>query len=292
MSRNSTHFLCIMTLMMLMLSTSSVSAESYFRYIVTDSCSHWENGELVPTMDFEWDIYCYDETVTTDGKTYVMLHCGPAQYPASARLDDTASGDDGLRHYTLGVREADGKVYANYAEYMDHLSRTGFSELEEGFLGNPDYVPYHLTGDGEIILYDYTMEVGDQYRHVDGYNDVSVVDKDLVTLSDGKEHRRLTLNNGLVLVEGLGCVNSTGLMLDYLNPAKNENRVCAVLGKAITDGKVIYEIGSIPPVDSIAPVIDLFGSSHQVVYDLQGRRLSGQPARGIYVTHGRKRVVR
>ena len=36
-------------------------------------------------------------------------------------------------------------------------------------------------------------------------------------MTDGN-HKKLTLNNGLVLIEGIGCINSPGMLFDYLNP--------------------------------------------------------------------------
>ena len=85
--------------------------------------------------------------------------------------------------------------------------------------GDPSYIPYYQTDDGEIILYDFNMEVGDKYRHVDGHDDISVTAIDSVMLNDGSKHRRLTLSNGLILIEGIGCINSPGMLFDYLNPS-------------------------------------------------------------------------
>ena len=270
----------------------ALSAQS-FCYSVECNMPHWVGGTLVETSEMEWLTEISEQTYSIDGKTYVKVSSHPMPYPTTARRAAATAGDDGLRYYTLGIRRADGKVYVNHAEYLDHLSKTGFSEYEEGFLGNPDYVPYHLTGDGEMILYDYTMEVGDTYRHVEGYDDVSVVAKDFVTLNDGMEHRRLTLSNGLVLVEGLGCINSTGLLLDYLNPATDRGWISACLQWSMADdNSYIYKAdGYKPPVNGIETVDTPSQPSAGQSYDLQGRRVSGPTSKGIHITDGKKTVV-
>lgn len=150
----------------------------------------------------------------------------------------------------------------------------------------------------EVILYDYTMEVGDAYAHVEGHDDITVVAKDMVATQDGDGRRRLTLSNGLVLVEGLGCLNSNGLLLDYLNPAREYQTNFSYLDKCYADAEfsmLLYEstltlvdnqqagVGSPAAVDT--PLAN--GSLH----DLQGRRVQGQPRPGVYVRNGRKQLV-
>lgn len=44
-------------------------------------------------------------------------------------------------------------------------------------------------------------------------------------------------------------------------------------------------------IDSV-PKADSNAEHHQVRYDLQGRRLSGKPERGVYIQDGKKRIVR
>lgn len=120
----------LMLLAVLMLVPALAQAYIGFCYQLTINCLHWEQGILYPTMDFEWIISCYDNEVSIDGKTYYMFYSRPAAYPTTSRSAGKTAGDDGLRYYTLGIRKADGRVYVNYAEYLDHLSKTGFSELE------------------------------------------------------------------------------------------------------------------------------------------------------------------
>ena len=209
------------------------------------------------------------------------------------------SQEDEDRWYTIGIRREDGRVYANYEEYMEYLNYRYTHEPPYNFLmsqGNPDYIPYHLTDDGEIILYDYNMSVGDSYRHVDGYADITVVSKNMVTLSDGKYHRRLTLNNGLVLIEGLGCVNSNGLLLDYLNPSEECRQQFSYLYAYYEKGKELFTFKEMPITIVSQNVADTEvitkNATVSSFFDLQGRRLTGQPRHGLYIREGRKYVAR
>ncbi len=123
----------------------------------------------------------------------------------------------------LAIRYDNGRILTNRQDYMNYLANKYSDDSEEHryryrvSFGDAAYVPYHQTDDGEIILYDFNMKVGDRYRHVDGYDDVYVTETGNVTLTDGN-HKKLTLNNGLVLIEGIGCINSPGMLFDYLNP--------------------------------------------------------------------------
>ena len=169
------------------------------------------------------------------------------------------------------------------------------NDFDFGFLANPDYIPYEVTEDGEMVLYDYTMEVGDSYRHVDGYDDVCVTSKDMVMLKDGKEHVRLKLSNGLELIEGLGCINSKGMQMCYLNPSADamiNEYVTQYLSASLTwadiNNNLIY--GERGPVKNAINTVTDNSSSSITLYDLQGRRLADRPRKGVYIRDGRKYV--
>lgn len=193
--------------------------------------------------------------------------------------------------YPLGIREEGGRVYVNHEAYLKHLAEEQ-KNGEHGFpVGDPDYIPYYTTGDGEMILYDYNMEVGDAYCHVEGHEDITVVRKDSVRLKDLDIRRRLTLSNGLVLIEGLGCTNSPGMMFAYLNPSKNyQSYFCFLASYNCFYGSVgsIYQpkwIISPNPIETIQNKISILPNS---ICDLQGRRLQKAPLRGIYIQNGKK----
>ena len=182
---------------------------------------------------------------------------------------------------------------------MEYLKYRYTHEPPYNFLysyGNPEYIPYHLTDDGEIILYDYNMEAGDSYRHVEGYQDITVVSKDMVTLADGEHHRRLTLNNGFVLIEGLGCINSAGLLLDYLNPSQEYQQRFSYLNTFYEAGIETFSFKEGPIVVVNQGIVNTKSFSNRTtdssLFDLQGRRLTTQPRRGLYIKDGRKMVVK
>lgn len=265
----------------------------WFCYQFTENTPCWKNGVFYETSDYNWVVrYDERETYSIDGKTYMKAYSDPEVLPTNARCTSstTVLNSDEPRNYTLGIRKADGKVYVNYAEYLDHLSQLGFGENVTGFRGNPRYIPYHITGDGEMILYDYTMEVGDQYRHVEGFEDIMVTSKDCVILKDGQERRRLTLSNGLVLIEDLGCINSTGLMFDYLNPTDDNTWLNAVLQLVIRDDNYLYENRTSPVVDNINKV-ECSKTLQAQTYNMLGRRLGTTPDKGVYIRDGRKVVM-
>lgn len=211
------------------------------------------------------------------------------------------------RHrYSIGVRWENGRVYTNYEDFVYHQNchLNGIDKSPDCFsYGDPSYLPYHFSADStELILYDYTMEVGDSYRHIEGYDDITVVKKDTVVLSgDNIKRRRLTLNNGLILIEGLGCINSNGMFIDYLNPeAKYSSRFTYLADASImiNDDKtpLIYDQekdGNQIIKDSSTSINNIFSNQSQyknAFFDLQGRKLSKEPGKGVYIRNGKVMV--
>lgn len=210
------------------------------------------------------------------------------------------------RLYSIGIRREDGKVFANYDDFREYQNYRFNYEL---FLpccwsfSDPNYLPYHLTEDGsELILYDYTMEVGDGFRHVDGHEDITVVEKDTVAYADDVPRRRLTMSNGLIIIEGMGCINSNGMLIDWLNPAEEYQSNFTYLDYCADDWNkpfnIIYthEDSGLHVVDTnpagIEPLQASESPSGHAIFDLQGRRLSAPLSKGIYIQDGRKRIVK
>lgn len=237
----------------------------------------------------EWIFSMTDETVDIDGKKYYLMENSPANYPTSSRNTATGSED------ALGIRLERGRVYVNYNQYLEYLKRSHDGETHTPSFGNPDYIPYHLTEDGELVLYDYNMEVGDRYRSVESYDDIEVTEKDSVSLCDGRKHCRLTLSNGLILIEGVGCINSNGRLIDYLNPAEQLGSHFTCLLYAFSDNaEKLYENSAIKINELETSGISSEKNSSAddaITYDLQGRRVSS-PKKGVYIRDGRKVVVK
>ena len=247
--------------------------------------------------------------IELDGREYILVGHESFGVPIDLRAfrnEAIVSASRGLRrHYSIGIRREDGRVYTNrddFLYYQSYLKNNGYAPTSNLLsFSNPDYQPYHLTDNGsEVILYDYTMEVGDSYHHVDGYEDIIVTEKDTVAFLDQIPRRRLTLSNGLVLIEGLGCTNSNGMLIDYLNPAENRQDYYTYLDVATDAGQsaTFYDHDSAGVY--VADLNDLVvnGISHVSspkpvsTIDLQGRRLTGIPARGLYIRDGKKMVAR
>ena len=243
-----------------------------------------------------------DNTIERNGHRYVCMR-SEEMGTATNRSRMRSSNDVGT--YTIALRRADRRVYVDREEFVHYQQQSFFSTgvLPDHYLwtfGDPSYFPYRLTDDGqEVILYDYTMEVGDTYAHVEGHDDITVVAKDMVATQDGDGRRRLTLSNGLVLVEGLGCLNSNGLLLDYLNPAREYQTNFSYLDKCYADAEfsmLLYGC-TLALVDNRQADLDSPAAVHttlanDILHDLQGRRVQGQPRPGVYIHDGRKLVVR
>ena len=244
-----------------------------------------------------------DNTIERNGHRYVCMRS--EEIGTTTDRSRMRSTDD-VRTYTIALRRADRRVYVDREDFVHYQQQSFFSTgvLPDHYLwtfGDPSYFPYRLTDDGqEVILYDYTMEVGDAYAHVEGHDDITVVAKDMVATQDGDGRRRLTLSNGLVLIEGLGCINSNGLLLDYLNPASAYQSYFSYLDKCYADAEfsnLIYE-NQQPVVDTWQSGIGAQPSGMQggrvaaPLFDLQGRRLAAAPAKGFYIKDGRKQVVK
>ena len=154
----------------------------------------------------------------------------------------------------VGIREESGRIYVDKEEYLFHMSKE--SELYR--YADPTYLPYEETADGELVLYDFTMKPGDSFRHVDGHDDIVVDSVGTLTTLDGVERRLIYLSNGCQVAEGLGCLNSTGTLLSYLNPKNMEGmefytEYCA-LTNLIKDGETCFERTLEEIVDGMAKV--------------------------------------
>ena len=120
----------------------------------------------------------------------------------------------GLTDLHIGIREEAGRIYTDKEEYMDLISEGSFWHN----IADDTYIPYPETEDGELVLYDFNKQKGDVYCSVEGHEPVFVVETETVVTDDNMARKKLTLSNGYVLIEGLGCINSTGMYLYYLNP--------------------------------------------------------------------------
>lgn len=156
------------------------------------------------------------DSVTIGDKVYQKISIRRCVYDGSSAVRRKARGayespmdylEDTL---TLLVRDEGGRVYALLSSYLE------LTDNKNPYLpnGRSDYIPYPMVGDDELLLYDFNVGVGEKYL----CDDFTVEEVRSITTSDGVERRQLTLDNGLVLVEGIGCLNSQGMLFNYLNP--------------------------------------------------------------------------
>ena len=67
----------------------------------------------------------------------------------------------GQAYNQISIREEKGQFLVDKDEYMTALNDENYG----GKVGNPDYVPYEMTENNELILYDFTKREGDIYAY-------------------------------------------------------------------------------------------------------------------------------
>ena len=156
------------------------------------------------------DSYTIKGTKAMNGKTYGLLNMEHRSYDGAR-----AMGPEDLSWYyaTLGIRDEGGKIYVNKEEYLSLLTQ----ENSWSLVGEVEPLPYEETFDGELVLYDFNKNVGDEYCQLADGTSLTVTNVSVLTTEDGISRRRLTLSNGFDLIEGVGCTNSPGFLLYWLN---------------------------------------------------------------------------
>ena len=175
--------------------------------------------------------YTLDGSKVVNGKTYGLLHVHSDGYGARGT---EASVSDPF-NYTIGIRYEDGRLYVNMEDYLE-LFTPGYIWRT---IGDGNNLPYETTEDGELVLYDFSKNVGDTYCQLADGTTLTVTKTGVMKTEDGVTRRLLTLSNGLELIEGIGCTNSRGLMLYWLNISPNYHDYIGTFtyfGKKLADG--------------------------------------------------------
>ena len=160
----------------------------------------------------------------------------------------------------------------------------------------PDEIPYQQTENGELLIYDFTVKKGDRYPTSPEYGDVYVSDVESVVTEDGITRKLFLLSNGIRILEGIGCIN-TGLLLHYLYDQTSIAHYFQMGGINVelytyNDGeKVVYKITDFRTTTEVRPRMNK-EDDFSNIFDLQGRRLSEMPQRGLYIRNGKKFVVK
>ena len=196
-------------------------------------------------------------------------------------------------HNQISIREEGGRFLVDKEEYMTALKDENYG----GRVGNPDYVPYETTNGNELILYDFTKCEGEVYALSEDGEPIKVSSVESIVTDDDVRRNLLTLSNGLKIIEGIGCINSTGTLIYYLNPGKRNHQTTYLVWYMYDHGPanldfVLYNNNykeRLIATDITPKSAETFTNN---LFDLQGRRLNSQPTKGIYIRDGRKVVVK
>jgi len=234
----------------------------------------------------------FEGTAEKNEKTYHILKI------TRAFLDNDSGGSvEGYRDQdadgSICVRTEGGRVFVNREEYMSLISDGSYWR----WVGNREYIPYPQTNDGELILYDFNMQAGDHFVAVEGYENTYVTKVESIVTEDKLTRRVLILNNGYKIIEGIGCVNSPGMWLFYLNPglAPYNASYLSFYGyhpKGSSKWEALYN-------GTKGSATDIQGTTHNskptnqdILFDLQGHRLDGFPKKGIHIQNDKKYIVK
>ena len=173
-------------------------------------------------------------------------------------------------HFVCGLREEDGRIYEC----------------------SWDETPERMTFDinlrtGDIFIVKSDDQVGMEVKQLRTFNfgGTSRRCMDMWVYVEGGE-----IIDGLVdyWIEGIGCMAGPPASPFWWSASNG-----ALLLSCYDGDKCIFSVEDLNQITAIRPATTNCSSgSHQEIFDLQGRRVSGTPQRGIYIRDGRKYVVR
>lgn len=146
----------------------------------------------------------------------------------------------------------------------------------------------------ELLLYDFGLEKDDEFDWnfffplYDQSEHCKVVDVDSIEIK-GKKYKRLIISNGKrkrMIIEGLGDVDIYPLIGWMFS-----NNVCDYNVECYYNDELIITYYDIK---DMYLGIDEHETQNKTkgIFDLQGRRLNGKPAKGIYIENGKKKVAK
>ena len=245
--------------------------------------------------NFSPNLAGYDEVIRNDnnteeidGKTYYIVRLAYfSEYPSPVTPPQ--------KELILHMRRDGQRLLIRYDEYKAVMEDRGcdMSVFDE-------QCRYEVFDDGDMVLYDFGMQVGDQFRSIPGKEDITVVSR-RTEYAESYSHWQgaldvITLSNGCEILENIGFRGQTHNwdprtepgydFFDYLNPSDK-------YGSILYFAKLNYQYawedcfdGGQTSIEKVTSPTD----SH-AIFDLQGRRLESQPEKGIYIQNGKK-VIR
>ena len=193
----------------------------------------------------------------------------------------------------LLVRNGDpGQVLVEKASYLEYMSKA-FPGMDEVFT-ELAYFPL------DVVLYDFSLNVGDRYPCC---GDVTVESVSWLTTRDGISRRLLLLSNGLEILEGVGCLNSRYGVFAYQNDSGSDAHEKKLVASQKEGAVLDFGVLSFRKYGSESDPIFIMGDvelgitpprkaweKDTSIYDLQGRQLNGIPQKGVYIKNGKKYV--
>lgn len=199
-------------------------------------------------------------------------------------------------HYTL---EGDMVVEGKDCLKMYSENKYGDGERQfEGALFEENRKVYYFNFDKDkllaeqpTLLYDFGCEVGDVFH----MNAIELVTQAISAVEvNGKNvnrydfQARRTINDSdePFVIGNLSWIEGVGSTLDFFGMLPLPGNYNSLVACEV-NGEVIYQSAtSIHGIKSNTP------NSGGAIFDLQGRRLSATPAKGVYIQNGKKRIVR
>ena len=235
-------------------------------------------------------IRCDMKAEEVEGKTYYI-----ARYVQFGRSYGDTFTKPEIKETDLHMRAEGKRVLVRYDEYKALMQGRGYDM--EHF---DEQCQYEVTADGDLVLYDFGMQVGDKFRSVPGKEDVYVVDRHKEfpsRVAHTQENRDvICLSNGAKIVENIGYKGlkenygwyreASGDFFDYLNFSSEYGMG---LAEAMYNYEYVWEDHLDGPSAVALPQVE---KELSPFFDLQGRRMTGQPTKGIYIHNGRKVVVK
>ena len=170
---------------------------------------YWKYREYSGNEDYE-----IIDTKTINDKLYGILRIRRGFYDAARAAEPEFFN---WTMATVAIRDEGGRIYVNKDDYLNLMSEEHCWQS----VGQGEPLPYETTEDGDLILYDFTKSVGDVYCKMPDGSDLTVTKVDILKTEDGVSRRRLTLSNGYDLIEGVGCTNSVGFFMFWLNTTES-----------------------------------------------------------------------
>ena len=219
---------------------------------------------VLPTLSFGQKVY---KSFLEDGKVWKYRYHSPNNITYDRSLavkGDTLIDDISYKnivdvesgHCGFVMREDGGKVYCRYQN------------------GN------------ESIVYDFGLNVGDSFNTLDSKAMVVAVD---TIMKNGRFFRALDVREDNSTqpnwwVEGIGSISY--LTSSFRFAGNYYNFLQCQLGEDILFSQEDFRTLNVPSV-----TVGTNWTSESVIYDLQGRRLTTQPTKGIYIQNGKKHAV-